>query len=101
MASVKRRVVETVWFDPVKLEVSCIAVREDGIVDEGHQEEIVNAITTDEAGVRKLEFFLRDAETKDRHEWSVPKSHTLATIAKCFEKCNAIKAKESEASEAQ
>lgn len=96
MASVNRRVYETIWFDQANLEVSAIAVHGDDVIEDGHQEEIVNAITTDESGVRKLEFFVRDHETKERKEWIVPKHETLASIDKVFERCQQLKEAEGE-----
>jgi stress response protein SCP2 len=91
MASVSRRTFETIWFDHTKLEVSAVALVGDELMGDGLQEEIVNAITTDENGVRKLEFFVRDPETKERKEWTVPKHHTLGSIEKCFEICQSLK----------
>ena len=96
MASVNRRVYETIWFDHANLEVSAIAVHGEGINADGQQQEIVNAITTDDEGVRKLEFFVRDVETKERKEWTVPKREILVSIEKVFARCQHIKVGESQ-----
>ncbi len=39
----------------------------------GSPNEHVNLITTDAAGVRRLEFFLRDKATKERVPWPAPR----------------------------
>ena len=49
-------------------------------------DEIMNSITTDAGGVRSLEFFRRDSNTKERLEWSVPRHVGLAGIQACIDR---------------
>ena len=53
-------------------------------------EEIMNCITTNSAGVRSLEFYRRDSNTKERLEWSVPKHIALNGIQACIDRATRI-----------
>lgn len=77
-----KRIIENIYIDMEKLEVIFSTV--------GGTSEHVNAITTDENGVRKLEFFVRDKVTKERVEWDVPWQLPLGGIQKCLDRARCI-----------
>jgi hypothetical protein len=60
----EKRIIENIYLFKDILEVLFVVI--------GDENEHVNAITTDENGVRHLEFFLRNVETKQRVFWHVP-----------------------------
>jgi hypothetical protein len=74
----ERRVIENIYTNKEDLEVLFV------VIDD--KNEHVNAITTSADGKRSLEFFLRDATTKERVNWYVPKAVVHGGISKVLEK---------------
>ena len=68
---------ENIYFDLPNLEVRFVNC--DGSA------EVVNSVLTDELGVRRLEFFARDTNSKEKKEWPVPKQVALHGIQKCLD----------------
>ena len=56
----------------------------------GSPHEHVNLITTDAAGVRRLEFFLRDKATKERVPWPAPKHVAHGGILKVLKAAEGV-----------
>ena len=68
----ERRVIENIYALHDVLEVLFVV--------ENNENEHVNAITINEKGNRQLEFYLRNAATKKRGDWKVPKAVVLGGI---------------------
>ncbi len=81
-----RRIIEDIYWVPELLEVQFKVVNSPN--------EHINAITTevDESGVeiRKLEFFYRVKETKERIHWEAPKDVALGGIMKVIEMARTV-----------
>jgi hypothetical protein len=73
-----RRIIENIYEDEAALTVRFV------VVDAATEH--VNEITTDAAGVRRLEFFVRDTATRARVHWAAPKAVALGGIAKVLAK---------------
>ena len=73
---------ENIYFDLLNLEVRFVNC--DGSA------EVVNLILTDEYGIRRLEFFARDTNSKEKKEWPVPKQVALHGIQKCLDAARSI-----------
>ncbi len=56
----------------------------------GSPNEHVNLISTDAAGVRRLEFFLRDKNTKERVPWPAPKALAHGGILKVLKAAESV-----------
>ena len=78
----ERRVIENIYALEDKLEVLFIVI--------GDENEHVNAIITNPDGSRKLEFFLRNATTKERVPWDVPKFAPLTGVKKVLDKAASL-----------
>lgn len=77
-----KRLKENIYFDVRNLEVRFINC--DGSA------EVVNLILTDALGVRRLEFFARDINSRERKEWPVPKQMALNGIQKCLDAARSV-----------
>ena len=73
-----RRIIENIYEDEAALLVRFV------VVDAATEH--VNEITTDAAGVRRLEFYLRDSATRARVHWNAPMAAALGGIAKVLAK---------------
>jgi len=79
----ERRIIENIYCDESIFEVKFC------VVDD--PTEHVNIITADETtGLRRLEFYLRNKETKERAHWHAPKVVGQGGIAKVLEKARTI-----------
>ena len=76
------RIIENIYVDEENLEVRFVTV--------GGTTELVNAITTDGDGIRKLDFFLRDKVTRERTEWQVARNLPLSAIQKTLDRARSI-----------
>lgn len=72
----KLRKRENIYVDQEKFEIRHVDVI-DGL-------EMVNCITTDENGTRKLEYFLRDAVTHERQYWNIPLGYVIGATKSCI-----------------
>ncbi len=76
------RVIENIYALEEVLEVLFVVINDPN--------EHVNAIVTDEKGKRSLTFFLRNATTKERVNWYVPKAVVHQGIANVLDKARSL-----------
>lgn len=67
---------ENIYVDLEKLEIRFVDVI-DGL-------EMVNCITTDTNGTRRLEYFLRDGVTHERKFWNIPLGYIIGATKSCI-----------------
>jgi hypothetical protein len=83
------RLHHNIYSNRINFEVRHVALDADGVSLQEPKEEIINAITT-EAGVRKLEFYLRDSVTGQRKSWIVLKAACLRSMTLCIERAQTL-----------
>lgn len=74
----ERRIIENIYADKDRLEVRFRHVDDEN--------EVVNAILVDETGQRRLEYFLRNAASRERVHWAAPKKVGLGGIQSVLDK---------------
>lgn len=78
-----------IYLNRINFEVRHVALDAEGTSLQVPHEEIINAITM-HAGVRKLEFYLRDSLTGERKSWIVLKSACLRSMVLCIERAQTL-----------